>query len=268
MAKKEGHVCIRHVYGTIGTLNGWMETALAHGIRPICVNVYRSGKNTTDIELAMSAIEICLTKDIDTFIIATSDSDFTGLAMRLREHGKHVIGFGREDASESLKNAFDVFVTAKARRTDMNAQTVKETDPNARANTHKDAQTTNEPTVTHTNKQKPNEPKQKASKPEQKTTESTNESKQKTSAPATILTPEQHLAVECMRRNKGRATVGDVAKYVYDEYGRDHIRQLGHRNFTAFLKTIPNVTLNETNAMVELTDTEPEKPAPRHMRTS
>ncbi len=44
-------------------------------------------------------------KDVDGFCLVSSDSDFTGLAIYLREAGKEVIGIGKSDASKTFKKA-------------------------------------------------------------------------------------------------------------------------------------------------------------------
>jgi uncharacterized LabA/DUF88 family protein len=48
--------------------------------------------------------------DVDMFCLVSSDSDFTGLAKRLREKGKTVIGFGERKTPEAFRNACNRFV--------------------------------------------------------------------------------------------------------------------------------------------------------------
>ena len=43
---------------------------------------------------------------LDGFCLASSDSDFTRLAQRLREDGLVVYGFGERKAPEAFRNAF------------------------------------------------------------------------------------------------------------------------------------------------------------------
>lgn len=63
------------------------------GIRPV-VNL-ASGKNCTDILLAVDALDLAMTERPDVVAIASSDSDFEPLVMRLREKGCRVIGLGQ-----------------------------------------------------------------------------------------------------------------------------------------------------------------------------
>jgi uncharacterized protein (TIGR00288 family) len=76
------------------------ESAVKHqaafkrlGIRPM-VNL-AAGKNSTDIALAVDAIDLATTERPDVVVIASSDSDFAPLVSRLREKGCRVIGVGQ-----------------------------------------------------------------------------------------------------------------------------------------------------------------------------
>lgn len=62
-----------------------------------------SGKNAADILLALDAMELVLSRGVKCFVIATSDGDFTHLALRLRELGAHVIGVGEAKAPRSFR---------------------------------------------------------------------------------------------------------------------------------------------------------------------
>jgi uncharacterized protein (TIGR00288 family) len=77
------------------------ESAVKHqaafkrlGIRPM-VNL-AAGKNSTDIALAVDAIDLATSERPDVIVIASSDSDFAPLVARLREKGCRVIGVGQE----------------------------------------------------------------------------------------------------------------------------------------------------------------------------
>ena len=69
-----------------------------------------SGKNASDILLALDAMELILSRGIKCFIIATSDGDFTHLALRLREYGATVIGVGEAKAPQSFRATCSHFV--------------------------------------------------------------------------------------------------------------------------------------------------------------
>ncbi len=60
-----------------------------------CGSLTRAAKNAADIRLVVDAMHILHTfPDIDTYVLATGDSDFSPLVNHLREHGKIVIGVG------------------------------------------------------------------------------------------------------------------------------------------------------------------------------
>ena len=75
----------------------------------------RSGKNGADMRLVIDALELCYARDfIDTFVIASGDSDFCPLAYKLRENDRHVIGIGvKESTSRLFVKACDEFVYLK-----------------------------------------------------------------------------------------------------------------------------------------------------------
>ena len=69
-----------------------------------------SGKNSSDIKLVIDAVELAYQSPIDTFVIASSDSDFAPLVSKLRASGKVVIGAGRREAtSQTLVISCDRF---------------------------------------------------------------------------------------------------------------------------------------------------------------
>lgn len=77
------------------------ESAVKHqaafkrlGIRPM-VNL-AAGKNSTDIALAVDAIDLATSERPEVVVIASSDSDFAPLVSRLREKGCRVIGVGQQ----------------------------------------------------------------------------------------------------------------------------------------------------------------------------
>ncbi len=69
-------------------------------------------KNAADIKLAVDAIELAFQRDfITSFVIASGDSDFTPLVLKLRELNRRVIGVGVEGStSELLPGACDEFL--------------------------------------------------------------------------------------------------------------------------------------------------------------
>ncbi|MGI5860595.1 MAG: NYN domain-containing protein [Myxococcales bacterium] len=76
----------------------------------------RTGKNGADMRLVIDALELCYAREfIDTFVIASGDSDFCPLAYKLRENDRQVIGIGvREATSRLFVRACDEFIYLKA----------------------------------------------------------------------------------------------------------------------------------------------------------
>jgi uncharacterized protein (TIGR00288 family) len=69
-------------------------------------------KNAADIKLAVDAVELAFAREfITTFVIASGDSDFTPVVLKLRELNKRVVGVGVEGStSELLPGACDEFL--------------------------------------------------------------------------------------------------------------------------------------------------------------
>ncbi len=109
--KTYGTISIRRIYGNWKKANGWTEDILLeHSIQPIQQFDYTKGKNATDMAMVIDAMDILYSSDINVFCIVTSDSDFTKLAMRLRESQIFVIGMGESKTPTALTKACDKFV--------------------------------------------------------------------------------------------------------------------------------------------------------------
>ena len=76
-----------------------------------------SGKNAADILLAIDAMDLVHSRAAMRFIIATSDGDFTHLAVRLRELGARVIGIGEAKAPRMFRASCSSFVELGAQPT-------------------------------------------------------------------------------------------------------------------------------------------------------
>lgn len=74
--------------------NGWHDSAINYSIMPMQQSSYIAGKNATDFSMIIDAMDILYTGNVDGFCLVTSDSDFTRLAIRLREAGMLVVGIG------------------------------------------------------------------------------------------------------------------------------------------------------------------------------
>jgi uncharacterized protein (TIGR00288 family) len=105
-----GRVVVRRGYGNHDTLAGkWQEGLLRLAFTPCLQYQFASGKNTSDIALALDALEALFDDRADTFCLVTSDSDFAHLCRKLRERGATVYIVGESKSPAPLRNASDQF---------------------------------------------------------------------------------------------------------------------------------------------------------------
>ncbi|MCC8080432.1 MAG: NYN domain-containing protein [Lachnospiraceae bacterium] len=110
-AKSYGVVSVRRAYGdwTDYQKKTWKECLLENSIIPMQQYSYTSGKNSSDSSMIIDAMDILYSDNVDGFIIVSSDSDFTRLAMRLREAGKIVIGMGESKTPTAFVRSCEEF---------------------------------------------------------------------------------------------------------------------------------------------------------------
>ena len=106
-----GTIVIRRVYGHFAspTMSSWQKVLHDHALTPVHVPPASRGKNATDMRLAIDAMDLLHEKDLQAICIASSDSDFTSLASRIREDGVEVIGFGEKKTTAPYVAACDRF---------------------------------------------------------------------------------------------------------------------------------------------------------------
>lgn len=107
-----GHIVTKRAYGdwTLDALKRWPGVLNEHSILPVQQFAYTKQKNATDICLVIDAMDMLYSNRYDTFVIVSSDSDFTRLVSRLRESERYVMGFGRITTPTSFRNTCDNFV--------------------------------------------------------------------------------------------------------------------------------------------------------------
>ena len=110
--RQYGNPIIKWAFGdwTTPQFSSW-NVPLSHlTFRLIQSPTHVKGKNTTDISLVISAMELLYTQaHITGFCIVSSDSDFMQLAMKLIENNKFVMGIGRKQTPTPFVNACHVF---------------------------------------------------------------------------------------------------------------------------------------------------------------
>jgi uncharacterized LabA/DUF88 family protein len=109
---KLGDATIRRIYGDFsGTRHKtWVEALPRFGILAQQHFANCPGKNAQDIALVIDAMDLLHRGGLDGFCLVSSDSDFTRLATRIREHGLAVYGFGEAHTPESFRLACKQFV--------------------------------------------------------------------------------------------------------------------------------------------------------------
>ncbi|GGK30006.1 hypothetical protein GCM10007962_25360 [Yeosuana aromativorans] len=109
---KYGTPTIKRIYGdwTKPHLAKWKSVLLENAISPIQQYSYTTGKNATDSAMIIDAMDILYSNKVDAFCLASSDSDFTKLATRLREAGLQVYGIGEKKTPDPFIVACDKFI--------------------------------------------------------------------------------------------------------------------------------------------------------------
>ena len=109
---KIGEASVRRIYGdfSVPQLKGWKDILSMHAIMPHQNFASVAGKNASDIALVIDAMDILHAGRFDGFCLVSSDSDFTRLAARIREHGVDVFGFGEKKTPESFRQACKRFI--------------------------------------------------------------------------------------------------------------------------------------------------------------
>ncbi|HEX4693528.1 NYN domain-containing protein [Sphingomonas sp.] len=111
-----GTVNIRRAYGnwSKSALNGWRDMTIKYGIEPQQQFDLTKGKNATDMKMTIDAMDLLSRGRVEGFGIMSSDSDFMPLAMRIRQDGLPVYGFGGTKAPEAFRAACTRFIDVDA----------------------------------------------------------------------------------------------------------------------------------------------------------
>ncbi|SDQ71566.1 NYN domain-containing protein [Flagellimonas zhangzhouensis] len=109
---KYGNPSIKRIYGdwTKPSLVKWKDVLLKNAITPIQQYGYTTGKNSTDSAMIIDAMDILYSGKVNGFSLVSSDSDFTRLAIRLREAGMTVFGIGERKTPDPFIVSCDKFI--------------------------------------------------------------------------------------------------------------------------------------------------------------
>ena len=113
-----GTVNIRRAYGNWqkAGLKGWANMVHRHAIEPQQQFDVTKGKSATDMKMTIDAMDLLYRGHVHGFGIMSSDSDFMPLAMRIRQDGLPVYGFGGAKTPLSFQNACTRFIDVGALR--------------------------------------------------------------------------------------------------------------------------------------------------------
>ncbi|RZJ70626.1 NYN domain-containing protein [Flavobacterium sp.] len=108
---KYGKATIRRIYGdwTQQQMNGWKDIINQYSFNPVQKFSYTSGKNSTDGALIIDAMDILHGDKVHGFCIVSSDSDYTGLAKRIREEGIFMMGIGQKQTPKAFVQSCEIF---------------------------------------------------------------------------------------------------------------------------------------------------------------
>ena len=125
---KYGTPTFKRIYAdwTKQTVAGWKTVLLENAITPIQQYSYTTGKNSSDSAMIIDAMDILYSGKVDGFCIVSSDSDFTRLAIRLREAGMKVIGIGEKKTLKPFITACDKFIYIEILKIDETVTTEKQ----------------------------------------------------------------------------------------------------------------------------------------------
>ncbi len=127
---ERGAIHVRRAYCTAESALKNLQLFKRLSIRPM-VNL-STGKNSTDIALAVDAIDLVVAERPDVVVIVSSDSDFAPLVIRLREKGCRVEGIGQEGKTgDDAKPVYDAFVDLHHGRARAAAKTAHPVEPKA-----------------------------------------------------------------------------------------------------------------------------------------
>jgi len=128
---KYGVPTFKRIYGdwTKPNIAGWKSVLLENAITPVQQYSYTTGKNSTDSAMIIDAMDILYTGRVDGFCIVSSDSDFTKLAIRLRESGMKVFGFGEKKTPNPFIVACDKFIYLEILKSKILTETIEARTP-------------------------------------------------------------------------------------------------------------------------------------------
>jgi hypothetical protein len=226
---KHGTLGIKRGYGDWSSdhLKNWRPELARHAIQPVQQFAYTVGKNSTDFALVIDAMDLLYSESVDAFCIVSSDSDFTRLAMRLRESGKRVYGIGARKTPSAFQNACDRFTYVEVLIGDDAAETV--------------------PTPTTTTATR--SAAKKASKKSTPPRSSAAATRSRVQELTDLLLP----AVEASAKEDGWAELSAVGQYVVNTSPTFDSRNYGYPKLSTLVRDLPRLEVKEVATGTGLT---------------
>ncbi len=224
---KFGDASVRRIYGdwTQSQLVRWKEILPKHAIQPIQQYANTKGKNATDSALIIDAMDLLYTAPLDGFCIVSSDSDFTRLAIRFRESGKLVYGFGEQKTPESLRAACNQFIYIEILSLDKPTEIITTNQDTSSVKSEKSK------TITETKSNPPTNNDNTLLAPVVKKTS-------QQLAMDTKLVSLIRSAIESLSDDDGFANTGEVKKHIVKNYSAFDSRNYGYAKFSDLINII------------------------------
>jgi len=227
-AAKHGTLGIKRGYGDWASerLKNWRPELATYAVQPVQQFAYTTGKNSTDFALVIDAMDLLYSGNVDVFCIVSSDSDFTRIAMRLRESGKSVYGIGARKTPAAFQNACDRFTYLEV----LKAEAETETDEPAPSVTKKAAAQVAKKAAAA------KAPARKAAK-----AAAGKATKGQLQELTSLLLP----AIEANAKDDGWASLGSVGQYVVNTNPTFDSRNYGYSKLSDLVRDVPRLEVRE-----------------------
>ncbi len=254
--RQYGEIICCRIYGNWSKNSTWKKSAiLEYGMVPVQQFEFASGKNSADITMVIDAMDLMASGIPDGFVLVTGDSDFTRLALRLRQQGLFVAGFGiGEKTPNSLVKAVNVFVDMESWK-EKTEKAEPEAKPAAKSGTKAKAKTAAKPKPEPEAKAAAKGEPQPAAKPARKGRE-----------PKIPAVPEEEVrrTIRDLISTEPDQTISpaELGRILSVRYPNLKFTDYGCKQLTDFLnKNFPGVIIDE-NRSVRLPETEQERTSP------
>jgi uncharacterized LabA/DUF88 family protein len=243
-----GTPTIKRIYGdwTNPSVSGWKASLLENAITPIQQYSYTTGKNSSDSAMIIDAMDILYSERTDGFVIVSSDSDFTRLAIRLREAGQRVIGIGEQKTPNAFIAACDKFTYIEVLGGTAAAEPLlPEADGAADSD---DAQHAGEHTGDHTGDQAHDQAREQPQKDGDQLREKQQQPQHGQSRPKPMKVPEnvvQFIATSIadIAGDDGTVFMGELGNLILKKQPDFDHRNYGYKSLSAMIKSIDRFNL-------------------------